>query len=43
MDVLDDVCFKPLKEFTKDSIRLMKRCTKPDRKGEPFLPVTERC
>ena len=25
---------KPLKEFTKNSIRLVKRCTKPDAKGE---------
>lgn len=24
---------EPLKEFSKDSIRLVKRCTKPDRKG----------
>jgi protein transport protein SEC61 subunit gamma-like protein len=27
---------KPLKEFGKNSVRLVKRCTKPDRKGEPF-------
>ncbi len=33
MDVIDDLAVKPLKEFTKDSIRLLKRCTKPDRKG----------
>ena len=24
---------EPAKQFTKDSIRLVKRCTKPDRKG----------
>ncbi len=24
---------KPLKEFAKDSMRLVKRCTKPDLKG----------
>ena len=25
---------EPLRDFTKDSIRLVKRCTKPDRKGK---------
>lgn len=25
---------EPGKQFAKDSIRLVKRCTKPDRKGE---------
>ena len=25
---------EPGKQFAKDSIRLLKRCTKPDRKGE---------
>jgi preprotein translocase subunit Sss1 len=29
-----DVVVKPLKDFAKNSIRLVKRCTKPDRKGE---------
>ena len=24
---------EPLRQFSKDSIRLVKRCTKPDRKG----------
>ena len=24
---------EPCKEFVKDSVRLVKRCTKPDRKG----------
>lgn len=26
-------CIEPGKQFAKDSIRLVKRCTKPDRKG----------
>lgn len=25
---------EPCKEFVKDSVRLVKRCTKPDRKGK---------
>lgn len=25
---------QPLKKFAKDSIHLVKKCTKPDRKGE---------
>ena len=25
---------KPIREFAKDSMRLVKRCTKPDLKGE---------
>lgn len=33
MDVLDSV-FDPLRDFSKDSVRLVKRCHKPDRKGE---------
>ncbi|CAL5325593.1 unnamed protein product [Camellia sinensis] len=31
MDALDSV-FDPLREFAKDSVRLVKRCHKPDRK-----------
>ncbi|CAM8916011.1 unnamed protein product [Rhodiola kirilowii] len=31
MDSLDSV-FDPLRDFAKDSIRLVKRCHKPDRK-----------
>jgi len=31
MDIVDQVV-TPLNEFRKDSWRLMKRCTKPDRK-----------
>jgi protein transport protein SEC61 subunit gamma-like protein len=27
-----DLAFKPVKEFAKDSYRLVKRCTKPDRR-----------
>ena len=26
----------PLKQFAKDSVRLVKRCTKPDKKGKNF-------
>lgn len=33
MDALDSVV-DPLREFAKDSLRLVKRCHKPDRKGE---------
>ena len=29
---------KPLKEFMKDSKRLVQRCTMPDLKGKPFTP-----
>ena len=29
---------EPAKQFAKDSIRLVKRCTKPDRKGKYYLP-----
>jgi protein transport protein SEC61 subunit gamma-like protein len=32
MDVAE-YAVKPVKEFAKDSYRLVKRCTKPDRKG----------
>ena len=27
------MAIEPLKDFTKDSVRLVNRCTKPDRKG----------
>ncbi|RWW25336.1 hypothetical protein GW17_00010325 [Ensete ventricosum] len=33
MDALDSVV-DPLREFAKDSVRLVKRCHKPDRKGK---------
>lgn len=39
MDV-GDVMVKPLKEFAKNSARLVKRCTKPDRKE--FMKVCTR-
>lgn len=29
---------EPCKEFCKDSVRLVKKCTKPDRKGSLFVP-----
>ena len=28
---------QPAQTFAKDSVRLVKRCTKPDRKGEKLL------
>jgi len=28
----NEVCIEPLKQFTKDSMHLVKKCTKPDRK-----------
>jgi preprotein translocase subunit Sss1 len=31
----------PLRQFSKDSIRLVKRCTKPDRKGKLALMFRE--
>ena len=34
-----DYVVKPLEEFTKGSIRLVKRCTKPDKKGEQSHPM----
>ena len=37
MDVMD-IAVKPVKEFAKDSYRLVKRCTKPDRKGASGQP-----
>jgi len=33
LEPLETAVIKPLKEFAKDSIRLVKRCEKPDRKG----------
>ena len=29
-----DTVVNPLKEFAKNSVRLVKRCTKPDRRGD---------
>lgn len=36
MDAIDNV-FDPLRDFAKDSVRLVKRCHKPDRKGNFFF------
>lgn len=36
MDVVHEYV-KPVKDFAKDSMRLVKRCTKPDLKGEPSI------
>lgn len=36
MDAIDSVV-DPLRDFAKDSIRLVKRCHKPDRNGMSFL------
>lgn len=38
MDAIDSV-FDPLREFAKDSVRLVKRCHKPDRKGETLISI----
>lgn len=35
-----DTVVTPLQEFAKNSARLVKRCTKPDRKGKVALTVT---
>ena len=37
MDAVDSVV-DPLREFSKDSVRLVKRCHKPDRKGKAPNP-----
>ncbi|EFJ42836.1 hypothetical protein VOLCADRAFT_97089 [Volvox carteri f. nagariensis] len=39
MDV-GEVVYRPLKDFAKNSARLVKRCTKPDRKE--FMKVCSR-
>jgi hypothetical protein len=36
MDAIDSVV-DPLREFAKDSVRLVKRCHKPDQKGINFF------
>lgn len=43
MDVAD-VLVKPVKDFAKSSARLVKRCTKPDRKGtfQPSVTANSR-
>ena len=40
MDAIDNV-FDPLREFAKDSVRLVKRCHKPDRKGKSLFPFAD--
>jgi hypothetical protein len=37
-EIMDQVMqfVEPSRQFVKDSIRLVKRCTKPDRKGNSF-------
>jgi protein transport protein SEC61 subunit gamma-like protein len=34
-----DTVVNPLKDFAKNSVRLVKRCTKPDRRGADASPV----
>uniref|UniRef100_A0A0A9DB36 Protein transport protein SEC61 gamma subunit n=1 Tax=Arundo donax TaxID=35708 RepID=A0A0A9DB36_ARUDO len=42
MDAIDSVV-DPLRDFAKDSVRLVKRCHKPDRKGTcPAAPSRVR-
>jgi hypothetical protein len=38
-----DTVVTPLKEFAKNSVRLVKRCTKPDRKGVLAAAALEFC
>lgn len=33
---------KPLGGFVKNSVRLIKRCTKPDQKGEPAYKLSRQ-
>lgn len=33
MDLVTEFAIVPLRDFAKDSIRLLNKCTKPDRKG----------
>ena len=33
MSDVNTLIIDPLREFAKDSVRLVKKCTKPDRKG----------
>ncbi|RXH96988.1 hypothetical protein DVH24_035656 [Malus domestica] len=40
MDAIDSVV-DPLREFSKDSIRLVKRCHKPDRKGNSAFGILQ--
>ncbi len=40
---LGEFVVKPLKDFSKNSIRLVKRCTKPDQKGERGIGCEVSC
>jgi protein transport protein SEC61 subunit gamma and related proteins len=37
MSDINAMVVDPLKKFVKDSVYLVKKCTKPDRKGEELL------
>lgn len=34
MSDVNELLIQPLQKFSKDSMHLIKKCTKPDRKGE---------
>jgi len=40
MDLVAENVVTPLKDFTKNSVRLLNKCTKPDRKGTSSDPGT---
>ncbi|KAL3748020.1 hypothetical protein ACJRO7_009273 [Eucalyptus globulus] len=42
MDVVDSVV-DPLRDFAKNNIHLVKRCHKPDRKGDCFSFAHAKC
>lgn len=39
MSDVNELLIVPLQKFSKDSMHLIKKCTKPDRKGESFIVV----
>ncbi|CAM9327054.1 unnamed protein product [Phaeothamnion confervicola] len=41
MSDVNELLIKPLQEFARDSMHLVKKCTKPDRKGEPRFNALE--
>ena len=41
MEMVQDYV-KPIREFAKDSMRLVKRCTKPDLKGKAVGPIKKK-
>lgn len=45
MSDVNELLIAPLQKFAKDSMHLIKKCTKPDRKGEFwFVPYgTDQC